>query len=182
MNCTDQEIIKQVNNGETDRFAVLVKRYQQQAYRLALSILRQTMDAEDAVSEAFVKAFTALPKCRADTDFKSWFLKITYNCCQDTLRKRKNLLNIEPLVNSLETITLTENPAEKFENQEMKETIWQAMAELTAEERAAVILKYYHDVSYQKISVILQWPLGSVASRLSRARDKLRIRLKGGTG
>lgn len=187
MECTDREIIRQVNNGEKDRFAELVRRYQQQAYKLALSVLRQPADAEDAVSEAFVKAFTALPRCRDDTNFKSWLLKITYNCCLDIFRKRKRLDvpldTAESAGDGAAYASLAgmreDDPQDVLEREEMRQTVWQALHELTPEERAAVILKYYHDSSYQEIAAILRWPAGSVASRLYRAREKLSLRLKG---
>lgn len=179
MHFSDLEIIKQVNNGDTNRFSILVERYQQPAYKLALSILRRPADAEDAVSEAFIKAYTALRNCRAETNFKSWFLKITYNCCFDILRKQKKLQSHVPLEGSHDTPALESNPLQILEKQEALNRIWQAFACLTTEERAAIILKYYHDISYQDISDTLQWPLGSVASRLSRAREKLKHHLKG---
>lgn len=188
MDCSDQEIIRQVNNGQKECFAELVRRYQQQAHKLALSVLRQPADAEDAVSEAFVKAFTALPRCRDDTNFKSWFLTITYNCCRDILRKRaKEGVPLAELAESSPGYAAfaasveagTDNPQELLERKEMKESIWRALDGLTPEERAAVILKYYHDSTYQEISAILQWPAGSVASRLFRAREKLQAGLKG---
>ena len=175
---SDLEIMALVIKGNKDKYAFLVQRYQQPAYKLALTILRHTADAEDAVSEAFIKAYSALPKCREGTNFKSWLLKITYNCCQDILRKRKYPLSFED--ESTAEYAAPDNPLASVIQKEEKTALWEALRKLTPEDRAAFILKYHHDFSYQSISETLKWPLGTVASRLSRTRGKLRLILEGG--
>jgi len=178
-NLSDLEIIGLIIKGQKKQFTVLVNRYQQTAYKLALVVLQHKYDAEDAVSEAFIKVYTALPGCRKETNFKSWFLKITYNCCLDILRKRKRLQSSAGLEETIERSS-GENILQDMVDREHKEALWQSLNELNYEERAAIILKYYHEASYQEIAETLKWPMGSVASRLSRARDKLRTRMKGG--
>ena len=181
-NLSDLEIIALVLGGQKDLFSVVVHRYQQAAYKLALVTLQQKADAEDAVSEAFIKAFTGLPGCRKDTNFKSWFLKITYNCCLDILRRKKRLTVFPDVQDgpgyNLER-TPDRGPLQDLIEREDQQALWQALNKLTLEERAAIILKYYHETSYQEIAAALNWPMGTVASKLSRARDKLRGLMEG---
>lgn len=176
---TDSELIEQVLQGQKNSFSFLVQRYQQPAYKLSLAVLRHSADAEDAVGEAFVKAYQALPRCREGTVFKSWFLKITYNCCQDILRRRgryKNYANLEDVREAVGS----ESPLQTLVGDEQKQAVWLALNRLNVDDRTAVVMKYYHGSSYQEISDTLNWPLGTVASRLNRAREKLRQTLKGG--
>lgn len=176
---TDHELVKEILGGRKENFAVLVKRYQQDAYKIALVILRHPADAEDAVSEAFIKAFQALPGCHDGTNFKSWLLKITYNCCYDTLRKR-TVIGKYQCHEPVETISGGSNPLEDVIKDQDKHALWSALANLPPEERSAVVMKYYHGISYRDIAVALNWPMGTVASKLARAREKLHQMLKGG--
>lgn len=177
--CTDNEIIAEILNGRKDGFAVLVGRYQQAAYKTALVLLRHPADAEDAVSEAFVKAYAALPGCRDGTNFKSWLLKITYNCCYDILRKRAvNGKYAGP--DPGEAAVDEANPLDAVIEQEDKQALWAALAQLGPEDRSAVVMKYYHGLSYKDIAAALNWPMGTVATRLARAREKMHRILKGG--
>lgn len=176
---TDNELVKEMLSGRKESFAALVERYQQAAYKMALVILRHPADAEDAVSEAFVKAFQALPGCRDGTNLKSWLLKITYNCCYDTLRKR-TVTGKYQSPEAAETVSGGPNPLEEVIDHEDKQALWSALAKLPPEERSAVVMKYYHGLSYQDIAAALNWPMGTVASKLARAREKLHQMLKGG--
>ncbi len=176
---TDNELIAQVLQGQKNSFSMLVRRYQQPAYKLSLVVLQHPADAEDAVGEAFVKAYQALPRCREGTNFKSWFLKITYNCCQDILRRRKKYKNYTNLEDFRGTVAAN-NPLQTVINLEERQVVWLALSQLDIDDRTAVVMKYYHGSSYRDISDTLNWPLGTVASRLNRAREKLRQVIKGG--
>lgn len=176
---TDSEIIAGILGGRKDSFAVLVGRYQQAAYKIALVLLRHPSDAEDAVSEAFVKAYAALPGCRDGTNFKSWLLKITYNCAHDILRKRAvtgKYAGPEPA----DAASGEPGPLDAVIEQEDKQALWAALAQLGPEDRSAIVMKYYHGLSYKEIAAALNWPMGTVAARLSRAREKLHRILQGG--
>jgi len=176
---TDNEIITEILNGRKEGFTALVERYQQAAYKMALVVLRHPADAEDAVSEAFVKAYTALPGCRDGTNFKSWLLKITYNCCYDLLRKRV-MTGKHAVSEPMDAIADEANPLDAVIELENKQALWSALAQLGPEDRSAVVMKYYHGLSYRDIAAALNWPMGTVASRLARAREKLHHILKGG--
>lgn len=176
---TDNEIINDVLAGRKESFTFLVKRYQGQAYRLSLAILRNPTDAEDAVSEAFCKSYGALDRCRNQVNFKSWFLKITYNCCQDILRRRNRETPNADIPEELARES-QQNPIEDLICREKKNEIWQALGRLETEDLTAMVLKYYHNASYREIAAVLNWPEGTVASRLYRSREKMRQYLLGG--
>lgn len=177
---TDSQLVAQVLRGQKNSFSLLIQRYQQDAFKLSVVILQNKADAEDAVGEAFIKAFAALPRCREDTNFKSWFLTITYHCCQDILRKRKKSGPLLPLEEIQEKNGPPDTPLQALIHQEEKKEIWSALNQLNGEDRTAIIMKYYHGSSYQEIADTLKWPLGTVASRLHRAREKMRRALRGG--
>lgn len=178
-NRSDEEIIQRVLAGEKKCYSILVQRYQQAAYKLSLGILRQPADAEDAVSEALVKTFSSLSGERQITNFKSWLLKITYNCCQDILRHRQKQKRIVSL-DDYKNIFSKDSPLKDVIIEEQKQQLWQSLGKLEVEERSAIIMKYYSGASYQEISDTLGWPMGTVASRLYRAREKLRQFINGG--
>lgn len=150
------------------------------AYKLSLVMLKEPADAEDAVSEAFIKAYAALPRCREDTIFKSWFLKITYNCCQDIIRKRKKH-RYTPL-EDYHQVPIVPSPVEDVILNEENREVWRALKQLSHEDRSALVMKYYHGLSYQDIAHNFNWPLGTVASRLFRARERLSQLLIRGEG
>lgn len=176
---TDNEIIAEILKGRKEGFAVLVGRYQQAAYKMALVLLRHPADAEDAASEAFLKAYAALPGCCDGTNFKSWLLKITYNCCQDILRKRA-MAGKHSGPGPADAAAGEPGPLAAVIELEDKKALWSALAELNPDDRSAVVMKYYHGLSYKDIAAALKWPMGTVATRLARAREKLHRILKGG--
>lgn len=178
---SDSEIIARVLGGHQDSYGLLVQRYQQPAYKLALVILHHVSDAEDAVSEAFVKAFQALPNCRGEMNFKNWFLKIVHNCCYDILRRRKReqqVADLEEAGAATDRDSLLHNVIKA----ERQQGLWKALQKLAPDERTAIVMKYYQGASYQDIGGILKWPLGTVASRLHRIRSKLRQLLEESEG
>lgn len=175
---TDQDLITQVLTGKKEEFSILIQRYQQDAYKLSMVILKHRADAEDAVSEAFVKAFKALPSLREDSNFKSWLLTITHNCCQDILRKKKKDIPLNE--SQVEALAGGDTPLQQVVRSEEKQALWAALLQLPQGDRTAIVMKYYHNASYDDISRTLQWPPGTVASKLSRAREKLRKILDGG--
>lgn len=144
-----------------DKFADLVLENQISMYRLSMSILKNTNDAEDAVSEAVLAAYEQLSSLKKIDSFKAWIMTILVNKSKDILKKRKKL-------------ELCEN-TELFEKSTKEDTneIWNAVLELNEEYSEVVILYYYEGFSIKEITKILHIPEGTVKSRLSRARSKL---------
>ncbi|MBR0596671.1 sigma-70 family RNA polymerase sigma factor [Sinanaerobacter chloroacetimidivorans] len=146
-----------------EKFCSLIKEYRPGLFRVAKGILKNDMDAEDAVSETTCKAFANLHKLRAFDSFKPWVMKILINEAYGIARKRKKT---EPLVDM----------SDESDHSDMLESLelWDAVKLLGVEFRTVTILFYYEDMSIKEISKILNLPQGTVNSRLKRSREKLK--------
>lgn len=134
-------------------------------YRLAFSILRNEADAEDAVSETVLKAYEKLDNLRNTNKFKSWIMKILVNQAKTMLRGKNRI----DLMADMEQLEMS------FDNQTGE--LWSVVSELDEEFRNVVILFYYEDMTTREIAKTLQIAEGTVKSRLSRAREKLKQKI-----
>lgn len=150
-----------MNKLSKDEFADLVIKNQTSMYRLAMSILKNTTDAEDAVSESILIAYKHLSSLKKPDSFKAWIMTILSNVSKTMLKNREKIdLYKEP--------DLFEKTAKEDSNE-----IWQLVLTLSEEYSQVVILYYYEGFTTKEISKILHIPEGTVKSRLSRARNKL---------
>lgn len=176
---TDDHVVQQVLNGDTEAFATVVERYQQIMYRFALTLLRSPHDAQDAVNESWIKAYSALGSYRLGTSFKSWIMTITYHTAHDMLRYRTR----HPLADD-DVITTTADakpgPQAQLLSKERQATLFEAMMRLSSDDRTVLYLYYYVEASYQDIAGILNCRPGTVASRLSRAKNRLKQQMEAG--
>ncbi len=165
-------------------FEQVVENLQQDAWRLALSILRDYHEAEDAVAEAFVKVWRALPGNGEVQVPRAWLLKIVRNVCLDALRRRRSrgeALGEDDTLSMLEGFAdARPGPEEAALSQEGRHQLWQGLQSLPEADRTALILRYWHEASYEEIAQVTGWRPGTVASRLSRAKEKLGKQLTGG--
>ena len=147
-----------------EEFCNLIKEYRTGLFRVANGILKNNIDAEDAVSETIYKAFANLHKLRSFDSFKPWLMKILINEAYGIIRERKKT---EPL----------EEMSVGTENHDIDEALelWNAINLLNIEFRLVTVLFYYEDMSIKEISKILKLPIGTVNSRLNRSREKLKI-------
>lgn len=175
----DDDIIRSVLSGNTNDFAELIDRYQQNMYHFFLSLLHHPADAEDATSESLIKAYKALASFRLGSSFKSWVMSITYHTALDILRQRKRYSDF-PIEDKLSTQASEDNPLGSILKDERQVILFQALGQLSSDERAAIYLYYYQDASYKDIARTLDWPMGTVASKLNRCRQKLKKYLKDG--
>jgi RNA polymerase sigma-70 factor (ECF subfamily) len=148
-------------------FISLMREYRKSLFRLANSILRNDADAEDAVSEATVKAFQNFGRLRKPESFKPWMFKILVNEAYAIARKRRNHESLD----NLRDDGAGEPPVDAL-------AIWSAVLELPDEYRSVTVLFYYEDMSIREIGRILNIPVGTVNSRLNRSREKLRAIFK----
>jgi len=178
----EQALIESARKGDVRAFNQLVPLYQSMAYNLAYRILGDPDAAADATQDAFVSAFKAMRKFRGGS-FKAWILRIVTNACYDQLRskQRKPTESLDALTVDQDHISYlrdeSEQPAEFVERQELNRAIQVAIQTLPLEQRTIVVLSDVQGLSYQEISEITGLSLGTVKSRLSRGRARLRNHL-----
>jgi len=177
----EKEIIHRVLGGDKNAFEGLVLENQKNVYNLALKMTRNEEDALDLSQEAFVKAFKQLGNFRGDSRFSVWLYRLTYNLCIDFLRKKKKESNVVSLdyeddsgeAMSLEIPDLRDMPEDSIVRGEMRRNITESIYELPLKHREMVVMREITGMSYDEIAKTLRMNVGTVKSRLARARLKL---------
>ncbi len=170
------DLILASKKGDLDSFNQLVERYQREVYNLALRMLGNSQAAEDATQEAFISAFRGIARFRGG-NFRAWLLRIVANACRDQLRllRRRPTIPLDALV--LEADRDTPSPEDYALRRELGEQIAKALADLLPDQRLAVILCDIEGLSYEEIAQAMNCSLGTVRSRISRGRGRLRRHL-----
>ena len=175
-------IIKQVLGGDADAFEHIVKKYEKKVYNLALRYLKNRDDALDLSQEVFIQVYNNLAQFRGDSQFSTWIYRVTYNKCVDMLRKtqklRRNVVMSTDDENFFETRDCRASIEEDYEGRETLVTVMKIIDTLPSEQRDVVILRYIKDLSYSQIADVLEIAEGTVKSRLTRARLKIKEQLK----
>lgn len=170
-------IIAARDEGNQDAFAEIVYSFQDAVYNLCYRMLGERTEAEDASQEAFIRAYNNLDRYDVNRSFKTWLLSIASNHCIDRLRKRrlKYLSLDEPLPGHMQlSLTSDQNtPEQEAVSNERSAQIQALLDELSADDRAGIILKYWYDYSYAEIAEALDTTESAVKSRLFRARRAL---------
>jgi len=176
----EEELVKCSKGGDLDCFNQLVERYQRQVYNLCLRMLGNTHDAEDVTQGAFISAFKGIGRFKGG-NFKAWLFRIAANACRDQLRllRRRPASSLDALPLDLELEDRRAISPEQYAiNQELGEEIRRALASLPADQRLAVILRDIMGLDYEEIAQATASSLGTVKSRISRGRARLREHLK----
>ena len=176
----EKALIDAARRGDVGSFNQLVLSYQSMAYNVAYRILGDRDAAADATQDAFLSGFRAIGKFRGGS-FKSWLMRIVTNACYDQLRvkQRRPATSLDALL-ELDSVPIRfiadpgESPEEYAVRQELSSAIQVGMGTLPPEQRVALVLSDVQGLSYQEIAEVTGVSLGTVRSRLSRARDKLR--------
>ena len=178
----ESALIAAAQRGELPAFNQLVLSYQSLAYNVAYRIVGDGDAACDATQDAFLKAYRALDDYRGGS-FKAWLLRIVTNTCYDVLRARRRRptsslddLSVAP-EHAWQLVNGQAGPEDKVLQQELGRVIQAAITTLPPDQRAAVVLSDIQGLSYQELAEIMGVSLGTVKSRLSRARAKLRGQL-----
>jgi len=181
----ESALIKQAQRGDVSAFNTLVLHYQDSVYNVAYRIIGEPGTAADATQEAFISAYKALKRFRGGS-FKSWLMRIVTNACYDELRRRKRRpqSSLDEIVEYNESSALLVNednpaPEEHQQQVELIRAIKRCLEELPDEQRTATVMRDVEGYDYQEIANIMSSSLGTVKSRLSRARAKLRDCLQG---
>jgi RNA polymerase sigma-70 factor (ECF subfamily) len=165
----DDALVRRAQRGELFAFERLVERHEQRMYTLAARVLGNREDAADAVQEALVRAWLALPKFRADARFSTWLYRIVINAAHDVRAKRRMRATEEP--------PDPVDPRDRFAEHQLSGELQQALGELDESYRVAVILYDVLGCSYGEIAAISGVPEGTVKSRIFRGRTELAERL-----
>jgi RNA polymerase sigma-70 factor (ECF subfamily) len=171
----ESQLIERSKSGDLDSFNTLVESYQRVVYNLALRMLGERQAAEDASQDAFLAAWRGIDRFRGGS-FKAWLLRITSNTCRDQMRKlrRNPTSSLEAMPCEPETPPSTESPEEYVLRRELGEQIQRGLDNLPADQRLAVILCDMQGLTYEEIAKVMDCSLGTVRSRLSRGRARLR--------
>lgn len=162
--------IKKLIRGDEKAFEQLVGETQNKIYAVCLNMLKNTHDAQDAAQETFIKAYRSLTSFKGESKVETWLTKIAVNTCLDILRKRREMYDLDEAADAADVNT----PESKAEKNETRQMVRSAINTLPPEMRSIVVLKDIEGYSYEEIADMLNLNIGTVRSRLSRAREKLR--------
>jgi RNA polymerase sigma-70 factor (ECF subfamily) len=173
---SDEAIVRAVLAGDTERYAVLVRRYRDRYARYAARMLDSVDAAEDAVQDAFVRAFDQLARCRSPERFAGWFFLILRNrCYAERRRTRRRGPAPETIANDLAS---GDRPDRETEQGELRQALYGALGVLTAEQREVFVLKHVEGLSYGEIAGLIGGSVPSLKMRMHRAYDRLRHALR----
>lgn len=184
MTRTDEELVTSAVAGDLDSFNQLVARWERPIYALAYRTLRREEDARDVVQEAFLRAYRGLPGFKGQAKFSSWLYRITLNLCRDWIRRERRapVVQVAEGTDPIDLADAQAAPGESVEDlvarREMSDAVSKAMADLPEEQRAAILLKEYHGLTFQEIADMLDCPLSTVKTRLYQGLSVLRRRLE----
>ncbi len=177
---TDKQLVKRVQKGDKGAFDLLVLKYQHKIVNLVMRYVRDPDQALDITQEAFIKAYRALPNFRGDSAFYTWMYRIAVNTAKNHLAaQRRRPMDIELDLQDPEQYDLhaklkeTDTPEGVTLSRELQETVEKAIAALPDDLRTAIILRELDGMSYEEIAQTMDCPVGTVRSRIFRARDAI---------
>jgi RNA polymerase sigma-70 factor (ECF subfamily) len=175
----DQSLVRACRAGDRDAFGVLVRRYQDRLFSTALRLTGRAEDAHDLLQDAFFRAYQKLGHFHGDSSFYTWVYRITVNLALSGRRKRRPVAEATSRAMDVADESGLTDPALPLERAERDHRIQAALDDLGDDHRAVVVMKDLDGLRYEEIAAILGVPVGTVRSRLHRARCELRERLRG---
>jgi RNA polymerase sigma-70 factor, ECF subfamily len=177
---SDKKLVKRVQKGDKGAFDLLVLKYQHKIVNLVMRYVRDPELALDITQEAFIKAYRALPRFRGDSAFYTWMYRIAVNTAKNHLAaQRRRPMDVELDLQDPEQYDLhsklkeTDTPEGVILGKELQETVERAIAALPEDLRTAIILRELEGMSYEEIAQTMECPVGTVRSRIFRARDAI---------
>ena len=177
---SDKKLVKRVQRGDKGAFDLLVLKYQHKIVNLVMRYVRDPELALDITQEAFIKAYRALPRFRGDSAFYTWMYRIAVNTAKNHLAaQRRRPMDVELDLQDPEQYDLhaklkeTDTPEGVTLSNELKEIVERAIAALPEDLRTAIILRELEGMSYEEIAQTMECPVGTVRSRIFRARDAI---------
>ena len=177
---SDEELIQQSLSGDRTAYEKLVLKYQDRLFNTMVHVAGNSEDALDVVQEAFLQAYLRLSTFRQTSQFYTWLYRIAFNLSLGIRRKRKPITAGDGIASELggEPVGDAVDPLEKIGNDEMAQILWNAIDRLHDDFRSVIVLREIEGSSYEEISQILDLPVGTVRSRLHRARNILKESLQ----
>jgi len=184
--CPEEALVARARSGNIAAFEQIVTAYEKRVYNLALRMMGNPDDASDVAQEAFLRVYSSLRSFRGDSSFSTWIYRIVSNICLDELRKRnrQRLAYLDEPVESedgemsKQVPDPSPGPDDVLQQTETRECIQRGIASLHEDHRVIVVLRDIQGLSYEEIAEILGISLGTVKSRLNRARTALKERLQ----
>ena len=179
MTTNDQILINQIVEGDTNSFTILVDRYKDLVFTLALRMLKNREEAEEVAQDTFIKTYKSLEKFKGDSKFSTWIYRVAYNSCLDRIKKNKKHLNDVEINEFTEhQVVSIDNALDKMEIKEREDAIQKCIETLPSEESFLLTLYYFDDLSLDEISKIVGITANSIKVKLFRSRKKLASILK----
>jgi len=182
----DQALVERAQRGDQKAFGMLVEKYQRKLGRLLSRMVRDQAEVEDVVQESFIKAYRALPNFRGDSAFYTWLYRIGINTAKNylvSMGRRPQIsheVEIEDAENfeDAEELRTAETPETEMMTKEIAKTVNETMMALPDELRTAITLRELEGLSYEEIASLMNCPIGTVRSRIFRARETIAVKLR----
>jgi RNA polymerase sigma-70 factor (ECF subfamily) len=172
---SDADCVRRIQHGEVDAFEVLVRRHEKTIFNLVYRMLGDYDDAIEVSQEVFLSAYRAIGQFRGDANFSTWLYRIALNHVTTRRRSNNSRQHRTAPIEDIELIRDSQpGPAETLEKKEMQERVQLALNKLSPEDAAVILLRDLQDVPYDEVARLLEIPVGTVKSRLHRARQALK--------
>ena len=170
----DQLYIERVLKGDTNSFAILVDKYKDMVFSLALKVVKNREEAEEVSQDTFIKAYRSLQKFKGDSKFSTWLYKIAYNNCMDRVKKISKSYNTDAIDEVVENrIKATDDVLKTIERKERALMVKECLLELPEDERSILWFFYFEELSLKEITEVTTYSENNVKVKLHRARKKL---------
>ena len=177
MEFDEKQLIERASRGEADAFNALLGAHEKQMYAVALRMCQNRDDAQDCLQEAMIRVFRAISGFKGQSSFSTWLYRITMNTCLDELRRRKNRPNtsLDNMVDlGWSPVDEGISPERHAMNSETRRQLNAAIARLPEDMRSAIVLRDIQGMTYEEIAAALDINVGTIKSRISRGRERLR--------
>ena len=173
----EKELIRKILKGEKELFSLFIREYENQIYSLCVSIVKNREEAIDLVQDTFYLAFKNLSSFKGNSKFSTWLYRIAYNLSISRVRRKNNFLSLDGVYEDGKELDIEDETSDiwlSIDEEEIKMMIEEGMKKLKPWERAIIELRDIKNLSYDEIAEVLGIPMGTVKSRLNRARNHLR--------
>ena len=174
---TEKELVRAAAAGDESALGELVRMYENKAYHLALRMCGNAEDASDVAQDAFLAAWRGLPSFRGESGFSTWLYRLVSNAAIDYLRRTKHQrgnVSLDDEELNLDAPDESPSPHDAAESNDLKDAVAKSLKELSDDHRTVLVMREVQELSYEEIAQTLSLDLGTVKSRISRARNHLR--------